>query len=114
MSELKEMIVDVVEKIFSDHIQKETVDLLERGKWATNVWAILTKNEITHVAVSEIDGGASGDIEDLLSLYYLIGKYAAPIPFVEMTLANYFLEQCNMSISQHLITYSLPKSNSQP
>lgn len=108
MSELKDMIVDVVEKIFSDHIRKETVDLLEDGKWATNVWAILTKNEITHVAVSENSGGASGDLEDLLSLYYLIGKYAAPIPFVEMTLANYFLEQFNISTSQHLITYSLP------
>lgn len=110
MSDLKELVVDVVEKMFSNHIQKETVDLLEEGKWATNLWDILMKNEIINVAVSEKNGGANGDLEDLLSLYYLIGKYAAPIPFVEMTLANYFLEQFNMTISNNLITYALPQS----
>lgn len=110
MSDLKEMIVDVVEKMFSHHIKKETVDLLEEGKWATNLWDILIKNEIVYVTVSEKNGGAGGDLEDLLSLYYLIGKYAAPIPFVEMTLANYFLEQFNMTVSRNLITYSFPEN----
>ncbi len=63
MSDLKEMIVDVVEKMFSHHIKKETVDLLEEGKWATNLWDILIKNEIVYVTVSEKNGGAGEDVE---------------------------------------------------
>ena len=41
MSELKEMIVDVVERMFKDHVDKETVDLVETGNWGIKVWDIL-------------------------------------------------------------------------
>lgn len=92
MSEMKEMILDVVEKMFKDHVEKETVDLLEEGKWATDVWSILQSNEMLNVAVTEEQGGAGGDLDDLFSLYKLIGKYAVPVPFVEHTLANYLLQ----------------------
>lgn len=33
MSEIKEMVLEVVEKIFKDKVEKETVDLLEENKW---------------------------------------------------------------------------------
>lgn len=113
MSEMKEMIVDVVEKIFKKYVNKETVDLVENGEWAKNVWQILTDNEIFNVAISESQGGAGGDIDDLFSLYQLIGQYAVPIPFVETTLANYLLESLNLSISKHIMSYSLPQNTIQ-
>ena len=92
MSEMKELILDVVEKMFKDHVEKETVDLLEEGKWASELWSILQNNEMLNVAVADQHGGADGDVDDLFSLYRLIGKYAVPVPFVEHTLANYLLE----------------------
>ena len=107
MSEIKEMIVEVVEKIFKDKVEKETVDLLEENKWAEDVWQLLLENELHHVAVSEEDGGAGGDIEDLLALYELAGKYAAPVPFVEHTLANFLLQQVDLKPFEQLTTYSI-------
>lgn len=100
MSEMKDMILEVVEKMLKDNVEKETVDLLEEGKWASDVWSILQNNEMLNVAVGEQHGGAGGDLDDLLSLYKLIGKYAVPVPFVEHTLANYLLEYvgCTPSI----------------
>lgn len=105
MSEMKEMIVDVVEKIYKKHLTKETVDLVDEGKWAENVWTILENNNLIHIASSEQAGGAGGDLDDLLSLYMLIGKYAAPIPFVETTLSNYLLELVGLQISNQKCTY---------
>ena len=107
MSELKEMISEVVEKIFKENIEKETVDLLEENQWAENVWKILIDNELHNVAVSEANGGAGGDIEDLLTLYDLVGKYAAPVPFVEHTLANFLAEQFGITLQDGLATYSV-------
>lgn len=107
MSEIKEMVVEVVEKIFKDKIEKETVDLLEENKWAENVWQLLLENELHQVAVSEEDGGAGGDIEDLLALYELAGKYAAPVPFIEHTLANFILQQVDLKGYKQLTTYSI-------
>lgn len=107
MSEIKEMVAEVVEKIFKDKVEKETVDLLEENKWAENVWQLLLENELHQVAVSEEDGGAGGDIEDLLALYELVGKYAAPVPFIEHTLANFLLQQVDIKGSEQLTTYSI-------
>ncbi|MGG0658519.1 acyl-CoA dehydrogenase family protein [Rummeliibacillus pycnus] len=107
MSEMKEMIVEVVEKIFKKHFTKESVDLVDDGNWAENVWDILEEKDLLRIASSEHAGGAGGDLDDLLTLYSLIGKYAAPIPFVETTLANYFLESAGLSISNKKVTYSV-------
>ena len=107
MSEIKEMVVEVVEKIFKDKVEKETVDLLEENKWAEDVWRLLLENELHHVAVSEDDGGAGGDIEDLFALYVLVGKYAAPVPFIEHTLSNFLLQQVDLKGCVQLTTYSI-------
>ncbi|RHW38400.1 acyl-CoA dehydrogenase [Lysinibacillus yapensis] len=111
MSEMKEMILEVVEKMFKKTVDKETVDLAENGHWAESVWQILKDNEILNVAVSESAGGAGGDIDDLLSLYQLVGKYAVPIPFTETTLSNYILESYQLAISNDSITYCLPQTS---
>lgn len=109
MSELKEMIGEVVEKIFKDKIEKETVDLLEENKWAENIWQVLLDNELHNVAVAEEHGGAGGDVEDLFALYELVGKYAAPVPFVEHTLANLLLQVVGETPVEELVTYSVVK-----
>lgn len=93
MSEMKEMLVETVERIYKKHVDKEGVDAVEAGNWGKDVWQLLNDNEILSVAIAEKHGGAQGDLEDLMGLYYLIGKYAVPIPFVETTFANFMLQQ---------------------
>lgn len=105
MSEMKEMIVEVVEKIFKDKVDKEKVDTVEAGNWAEDVWQVLQDNEMLAIAVPEELGGAGGDLEDLLNVYRLIGKYAVPIPFVETTFANLLLEKAGLGIIQEKATY---------
>lgn len=107
MSEMKDMLVDVVEKMFKNKVGKETVDLLEEGKWGEDVWQLMLENEIEQVAVNEQHGGAGGDYEDLFHLNRLIGKYAVPIPFVEHTLANLILETANLQPQTELSTVHL-------
>lgn len=104
---MKDMLVEVVEKILKNKVEKETVDLLEDGKWATDVWQLLLDNELTNAAVSEEAGGAGGDVEDLFALYTVLGRYAAPVPFIEHTLANYLLTFVQGQVSEPLTTYSV-------
>lgn len=107
MSEMKDMIVDVVEKILNDKVEKEMVDLLEENTWPQHIWDIMLENELQQVAVREEHGGAGGDYEDLFHLYRLMGKYAAPIPFVEHTFANVVLENANIHPMNELTTVYL-------
>lgn len=107
MSEMKDMILDVVERMLKENIDKDLVDTVEQGKWAPEVWNLFEENGMTIVAVSEENGGAGGDLEDLLNIVRLTGKYAAPIPFMETTLANYLLEYTNLQVVEDLATYML-------
>lgn len=107
MSEMKEMILDVAERMLTDHVSKEVVDIVEQGDWDKNTWSLFQENGMVAVAISEENGGAGGDLEDLLNLVRLTGKYAAPIPFAETTLANYMLETANLFTVEQIATYSL-------
>lgn len=107
MSEMKEMILQVVERMLKDNVDKDLVDVVEQGKWSPNLWSLFEENGMTIVAISEDNGGAGGDLEDLLNIVRLTGKYAAPIPFTETTLANYLLEYTKLNVVEDLATYSL-------
>lgn len=107
MSEMKDMIMDVVERIFKEKVEKETVDLLEAGKWGEDIWQLILENEIEKVAIKENYNGAGGDYDDLFHLYRLVGKYAVPIPFIEHTLANLVLESMNIQPQSELSTIQI-------
>ncbi len=105
MSEMKDMIVDVVERMLKENVDKDSVDTVEQGNWAPALWDLFKENGMTAVAITEENGGAGGDIEDLLNIVRLTGKYAAPIPFTETTFANYLLEYTNLQVTDDLATY---------
>lgn len=107
MSEMKDMILDVVERMLKENVDKAAVDVVEQGKWSPKVWNLFVKNGIPIVAISEDNDGAGGDLDDLLNIVRLTGKYAAPIPFAETTLANYVLERANLQVVEGLTTYML-------
>lgn len=96
------MLVEVVGKILKNDVKKETVDLLEAGKWAEALWAKLLAQQLEQLAWQ----GNGGDMEDLLMLYERLGYYAAPIPFVEHTLANVFLESVGVAPFRELVTFA--------
>ncbi|MFF5994447.1 acyl-CoA dehydrogenase family protein [Lysinibacillus sp. KU-BSD001] len=105
MSEMKDMILDVVERMVKENVDKDLVDIVEQGKWSPEVWELFEENGMTVVAISEENGGAGGDLDDLLNIIRLTGKYAVPIPFAENTFANYLLEYANLNIVEELATY---------
>lgn len=107
MSEMKEMILDVAERMLEDRVTKDVVDVLEKGDWSKDTWTLFVENGMVSVALSEKHGGAGGDLEDLLNLVRLTGKYAAPIPFAETTFANFILETSNLTVVDKIATYSL-------
>ena len=46
MSEMKEMILQVVERMLKDNVDKDLVDVVEQGKWSPNLWSLFEENGI--------------------------------------------------------------------
>lgn len=101
MSEMKDMLVDVLTKLLKKHVNKEVVDTLETGQWGQLLWQKVKEQQLERAAWQQ----NGGDVEDLLLLYERIGYYVAPIPFVEQTLTNMFLESVGAVPCEELVTF---------
>lgn len=104
MSEMRQMVIEVVEKMLKDHVTKEHVDALAAGKWDQQLWQLFEENGMLALATADM---AESDMTDLFALYPLMGKYAAPIPFVEHTLANVLLKTIGAETYDTLTTFVL-------
>ena len=57
MSEMKDMILEVVERMLKENVDKDLVDKVEQGEWSPEVWNLFEENGMTVVAISEENGG---------------------------------------------------------
>lgn len=91
MSELRSMVVDVIERLCKKHNSNEQLEALEAGKWAQALWDDIEVQQFLAVALPEHYGGAGGDIGDILAICRVVGYYAAPIPLQEHYMSNALL-----------------------
>lgn len=96
MSEMKEFIMDSTEKILRKLSTKETRESFEEGQWAGLLWNTCEEAGLTLLGIPEDQGGVGGDFEDVMGVLYLIGRYAAPIPLLEVLSANSMLASLGM------------------
>lgn len=91
MSEMKEFIMDSTEKILRKLSTKEVRESFEEGNEATKLWETCEEAGLTLLGISEEQGGVGGDFEDVMGVLYLAGRYAAPIPLLEIITTNSLL-----------------------
>lgn len=96
MSEMKEFIMDSTEKILRNLSTKEIRESFEEGHEAIDLWKTCEEAGLTMLGISEEQGGVGGDFEDVLGVLYLTGRYAAPIPLLEIITANSLLASYGM------------------
>lgn len=111
MSEMHEIILDTTSKIFKDLSTKELIDEVEEGKWAGELWDVLTESGITSIGVSETLGGAGGDFVDAFHVLRLAGKYAVPLPLAETMMVNWLIAENGMSPQEEPVTLTIDLNN---
>lgn len=76
------MFQQVLRTMYKDDITKADIDALEHDQWHEKLWQQLTAQQLHEVGLQD-----AGDFLDVCALHRLSGYYAAPIPFIEHTLA---------------------------
>jgi acyl-CoA dehydrogenase len=100
MSNVTDLIVENVSRIFSDLCTPDVVD----SGWNAELWNVLEKNGLTRLAVSEASGGSGGHLRDAASLLLVAGRYAAPLPLSETILAASLLASTGQAIPEGALT----------
>lgn len=107
MSEMRELILEMLERILKDYCTKELIDETEKGKWPEVLWNQLSNAGVFSVGVPERLNGSGGDYIDGFHILRLAGKYAVPLPISETLLSNWLLAQFGISSLYEPTTYCL-------
>jgi acyl-CoA dehydrogenase len=81
------LLIDAAGRIFADLSDKALLDAAERGEFPGALWSTLQENGFHELAMP--DSGAT--LADAFSIVRLGGRYALPLPLVEIVLANRWL-----------------------
>ncbi|MHA1568854.1 MAG: acyl-CoA dehydrogenase family protein [Alphaproteobacteria bacterium] len=98
MSDIRDMLVETAEKLFSDHSTPEVINASEQGVWAGDLWTALEEAGLTLAAVPEELGGAGGMLGDAFAVVRVAGRYAAPVPVAETVLAGWALAGSGLKV----------------
>ncbi len=86
--DLRRLLIDSAERIFSDYCNMPLWDLAENGEFPTELWHKLEENGFHELAMT--DSGT--DLGDAFAVLKVAGRYALPLPLSEILLANRWLE----------------------
>ncbi len=97
MNELRQIMADTVEKLFSDQVTKNSREQAEAAVFPDELLQAITENGLLHVLVPEDMGGVSGQFADAEVIARAVGRHAVPLPIVEQILANYLLASAGIN-----------------
>ncbi|RFU62813.1 acyl-CoA dehydrogenase [Peribacillus saganii] len=104
MSEIRSMLADTINKVMKDQCTKELIAKAEKGVFPISLWKTLEELGVMGIGIDEENGGAGGDLGDLMALLKIAGYYAAPIPLAEHILSNWLLSSCGLPIDSEICT----------
>ncbi len=97
MNEIRTILVDQANKLFTDQATKDVIDDAEKGNWPDALWRALEENGLTRAAVPEDHDGAGASFSDAMAIMRQAGGFAVPVPFAETLIAGWLLGQCGVT-----------------
>ena len=95
---MREMIQDTIERILGDRVTPKVLAVSwQDGIWHDTLWSLLDEQGFTHALCSAETGGAGATWGDLYPLFVACGAYQLPLPLPETILANWLLEQADIT-----------------
>ena len=92
-NEIRTILIDQANKLFTDHATKDVIDSAEQGIWPAALWQALEETGLTRAAVSEEHDGAGASFGDAMALLRQAGGFAVPVPLTETLIAGWLLGQ---------------------
>lgn len=98
MSEVRSLIAETAQRIFSETIDQDVLTRAEDGTWPAEIWNAVEEAGLTRALLRPQNGGADGDWLDVFEIARAAGRHSVPLPIVETILATWLLEQAGLEI----------------
>lgn len=104
MSEMRNDLLNTVDRIFDEHCPKPVRESAEAGAWPAALWQALEEVGLTRAALPEEAGGAGLEFEDAMLALRRSAYHGAPVPLAETMLAGRLLAAAGMAVPQGALT----------
>jgi acyl-CoA dehydrogenase len=104
MSEIRNDLLNTVDRIFDEHCPKPVRESAEAGEWPTALWHALEEVGLTRAALPEAAGGSGLDFEDAMLALRRSAYHGAPVPLAETMLAGRLLAAAGLAVPQGALT----------
>ena len=90
------IINDTAEKLFSNEVDKQLIEKVEKGDFPESLWQQNIDLGFTTLFCKEDFGGIEAPWVDAYPVFYNIGYYQVPLPIAETAIANLILSAANL------------------
>ncbi|MGE4219265.1 MAG: acyl-CoA dehydrogenase family protein [Alphaproteobacteria bacterium] len=98
MNSDRDILRDMADRLFADHVDKRLLEAAEDGAWPAALWTALEANGLTQPLVPESAGGVGASWADAFVIVEAAGRYAAPVPLPETMLAGWLLARAGLPV----------------
>ncbi len=88
MSEMRDILLEQVERLLADQSGPETLRAVEAGTWPAALWAEVEALGLPLAMASEEAGGVALGWDDAVAVWVALGRAGAPVPLAESMAAS--------------------------
>ncbi len=104
MSETSDLLRATAERLFADHLHKETHEAAEAGTWPAALWAAVEESGLAGAMTPEAAGGAGLEASDALVVLNVAGHARLPLPLAETMIAGHLLGRAGLKVAAGPLT----------
>ena len=98
MNEIRNILRESVNRLFSDALDWETLSSIEENGWPEELWRQVTEQGIHLVLADEASGGMQGVWADAYPIIRACGQHAVPLPIPEAIVASWLAQQAGYTL----------------
>ncbi len=105
MNEDTRLLLDSLDRLFTDHATKTVLDGAESGTFPAALWRAVSDTGVPLAAVPESAGGIGADWSDMLGALRVAGRYGAPIPLAETMIAAWLAAEAGLPVTEEPMSF---------
>ncbi|MDE2166980.1 MAG: acyl-CoA/acyl-ACP dehydrogenase [Alphaproteobacteria bacterium] len=97
MNDTQQILREMVERLFADHVNPPLLAQAEQGIWPGALWRLVEQQGLTRPRVPEEQGGLGCGWDDAFIIVRAAGYHGLPIPLPETIAASWLLSQAGLT-----------------
>jgi len=91
MSETSAILAQMVDRMFTDHVDEALLAATHEGRWSNDLWQVVEEQGLTQALVPESRGGMGASFHDTCVIVRACGRHRVPAPLPETIAAGWLL-----------------------